>query len=150
GDQRQRRGPESGMATIDLAQRLQASRGGRHGAASVGADRLARRARHDRLREIRGEVLAWVDEAIEFEAVLLVVELAVASALAEQLLVGAALHDLAALQDQDLVGALDGGEAVRDHERGPAAAQRAQSILDHALALAVEARRGFVEDQQSR
>ena len=54
-------------------------------------------ARDDRLR-LRREVLARIDEPIALEAVLLVVQLPVAPALREQLVVRAALDDLAALR----------------------------------------------------
>src|SRR5438552_3160357 len=39
---------------------------------------------------------------------------------------------------------------MRDHERGPAGAKAPEAVLDHLLALAVEARRRFVEDQDPR
>src|SRR5205085_8410849 len=65
----------------------------------------------------------------------------------EQLGMGATLHDLAPLHHEDLVRAADRGEAVRDHERGPAAPQRAEPVLDGGLALRIEARGGFVEDE---
>src|SRR5215467_7980040 len=61
----------------------------------------------------------------------------------------AALDDLAVLEHQDLVRALDGRQPVRDHERRAAAAQGAQTVADQRLALAVEARRRFVEDENS-
>src|SRR5262245_25357403 len=37
-----------------------------------------------------------------------------------------------------------------DDERGPARPERAKAILDHRLALAVETRRGFVQNQDAR
>ena len=49
-------------------------------------------------------------------AVLELVELPVEAALGEELLVGAALAELAFVHDEDGVGALDGGEAVRDED----------------------------------
>ena len=56
--------------------------------------------------------------------VLLVVELPVASAEREQLVVRAALDDLAVLEHEDLVGAADRRQPVRDDERRAAVAQR--------------------------
>src|SRR5260221_2834208 len=99
--------------------------------------------------QLGGEVLARVDEPVELEAVLLVVELAIAPVPGQQLLVGAALDDLAAFEHQDLVGAADGREPVRDHERRAPPPQRAQTVLDHGLALAVEARGRLVQDQDA-
>ena len=62
----------------------------------------------------------------------------------------AALDDLAALEHQDLIGAPNRREPVRDHERRPPLPQRLQAVLDQRLALAVEARRRLVEDQDPR
>src|SRR5581483_3492786 len=87
----------------------------------------------------RREVLAGIDESIALEAVLLVVQLAVPALPLDQLGMRAALDDLAGLDDEDLVRALDRGQPVRDHEGGPAAAQRAQAVLNQRFALAVEA-----------
>src|ERR1041384_3213732 len=62
---------------------------------------------------------------------------------------GAALDDLAAFHHEDLVRAADRGEAVGDHERGPAAPQGAQPVLDGGLALRIQAGGGFVEDEDA-
>ena len=91
-----------------------------------------------------------IDEAVALEVVLLVVELPVAAAAREQLVVRAALDDLAAFEHQNLIGAANRRQPVRDDERRPAVAQRSQAVLDHRLALAVEARRRFVEQQDPR
>ena len=101
----------------------------------------------DRLRR---EVLAGVDEAVLLEAVLLVVELPVAAVQREQLVVRAALDDLAVLEHQNLIGAPDRRQPVRDDERRAPLPQRPQAVLDQRLALAVEARRRLVEDQDAR
>src|SRR6185295_5822706 len=91
-----------------------------------------------------------VDEAVGFEVVLFVVELFVAAGGGEELGVGAALDDLSSFEDEDLVGAADGREAVGDDERSAAAAEGAEAVLDLGFALAVEARRRLVEDQDGR
>src|SRR4051812_48208002 len=98
-------------------------------------------------RGLRREILTRVDEPIAFELVLLVVQLAVAAALCDQLVVRPSLDDLPGFEDQDLIRALDGRQPVRDDERGASAPQRFQAVLDQCLALAVEARRRFVENQ---
>src|SRR4051794_27069405 len=54
------------------------------------------------------------------------------------------------LQDEDLIGAADRGQAVGDDERRPALAERLEAVLDHRLALAVEARGRLVEDEDAR
>src|SRR5690606_24756675 len=74
----------------------------------------------------------------------------VETALAQQLVVGAAFDDSALVHDEDLVGGLDGGEAVRDHEGGAAAAEVLESVPDEGLALGVEAGGGLVEDEDAR
>src|SRR3989449_7459214 len=91
-----------------------------------------------------------VHEQVLLEPVLLVVQLAVPAVLREQLGVSAALHNLTPLHHKDLVGAANGRKAMGDDERGPAAPQRAQPVLDGGLALRVEAGRGLVEDQDAR
>src|SRR5690606_34877669 len=100
-----------------------------------------------RLGLLRAELLAGVDEPVALDALLPLVEPAVEAILPEQLLVRAALDDPAAVQDQDLVRALDRGQPVRDHERRAPAAQRPESVPDHRLALAVQAGSGLVKDQ---
>ena len=69
------------------------------------------------LDRFRCEVLARIDEPIALEPVLLVVQLPVPASLVEQLVVRAALDDLAVLEHQNLVGAADGRQPVRDDER---------------------------------
>ncbi len=62
----------------------------------------------------------------------------------------AAFDDLAAFEDQNLIRAANRREPMRDHEGRPAFAQAAQAVLDHLLALGVEARRRLVENQHAR
>src|SRR4051794_33551359 len=62
-----------------------------------------------------------------------------------QLVVGAALHHLAAVEDEDLVGVADGAQAMGDEEAGAAAA--AQALVDAALGRGVEGAGGLVEDE---
>src|SRR5438876_1462456 len=106
--------------------------------------------REGRGLRLRGEVLAGVDEEVLLKTVLLVVQLPVAAPPGEQLRVGAALDDLAALDHQDLIRAADGRQAMRDDEGGTASPQVAEPVLDRRLALRVETGRGLVEDQDPR
>src|SRR5258708_39846657 len=62
----------------------------------------------------------------------------VESRLEQQLVMGAALDDDAVVEDDDLVGADDGGEPMRDDERGAIVRDEFQRILDFALGVAVE------------
>ena len=60
------------------------------------------------------------------------------------------LDDLPVLEHEDLVGAADGREPVRDHERRASRPQRPERLPDLAFALGVETRRRLVEDQHLR
>src|SRR5437660_9733627 len=55
----------------------------------------------------RREILAWIDEPIALEAVLLVVQLPIAPAGGEQLVVRAPLHDFSVLEHAHLIGPPD-------------------------------------------
>src|SRR6266545_4047208 len=112
--------------------------------------RAAHTRRGDRLFRLRREILARIDEAILLELVLLVVQLAIPAVHREQLVVRPAFDDFAVLEDENLVGAADGREPVRDDERRASMAQRPEAVLNECLAFAVEARRGLVEDQHAR
>src|SRR5690606_22515393 len=64
------------------------------------------------------------------------------------LVVGAALDDLAALQDDDLVAVADRRQPVGDDDAGAAAA--AEAVVDDCLGGWVERRSGLVENQNRR
>src|SRR5215510_14777542 len=57
---------------------------------------------------------------------------------------------LAFVKDDDLVGALNGREAVRDDERGAVGHQAFDGPLDQLLGLGVYARGGFIKDRDPR
>ena len=61
-----------------------------------------------------------------------------------------AFADPAVVDDHDLVGVADGGEAVGDDEDGAADAQAFQRFLHFGFAFGVERAGGFVEQQQRR
>src|SRR5271156_1935073 len=63
---------------------------------------------------------------------------------------GAALDDVSAFDNQNLIGAADGREAMRDHERGAALHEEAESLLDHGFGFGVEGRGCLVEDEDAR
>src|SRR6266487_3049944 len=69
--------------------------------------------RERRRLRLRGEVLAGVDEEVLLKTILLVVQVPVAAPPGEQLRVGAALDDLAALDHQDLISASGSRSAGR-------------------------------------
>src|SRR5881397_1716407 len=108
------------------------------------------RGRGDRRVWLGGEVFTRVHEHVLLEPVLLVVQLAVPAVFGQELGVGATLDDLAALEHEDLVGATDRRQAVRDDEGRTPPPQRPQAVLDGCFALRVETGRGLVEDQDPR
>src|SRR5262245_32471624 len=58
--------------------------------------------------------------------------------------------DFTCFEDENLIGALDRRQAMGDYEGRPALAQSFEAVLNHGFALAVEARRGFIENQNLR
>src|SRR5208282_5566316 len=87
---------------------------------------------------------------IGLHAVLARVEVPVAAARRQQFLVPAAFDDAPALDYENLVGAADGGEPVRDDERGAPAHQVAEALLDERLRLRVQAGGRFVQQEDAR
>src|SRR2546430_9480709 len=87
------------------------------------SDLRHRRQRDAFLRRLGGEILAGIDEAIALEIVLFIVELFVPAVGDEQLLMRAVFDNLAAFEYQNLIGAPNRRQTVRDHERRPAAPQ---------------------------
>src|SRR5215471_8285819 len=90
------------------------------------------------------------EEQIRFDRVLLGVQVVVAAALSVESLVRTALDDAACFDNQDLVGAANGGKAVRDDKRGASAHQVLQAFLNQRLGFGVEAGSGFVKDENTR
>ena len=68
----------------------------------------------------------------------------------QKLGMGSALGDAALIQHDDLVGADDRREPVRDHERGAVARHPLQRLLDFVLGMAVERRGRLVQHQDRR
>ena len=68
----------------------------------------------------------------------------------KQFLVRAPLDDLALLQDDDLIGVLDGREPVRHDQHRADGPHLFKRPLDQDLSLGVDVRRRLVEDQDLR
>src|SRR4051812_48632695 len=98
----------------------------------------------------RKEVLAGVDELVPLDVILFVVQLTIPAIGRDQLAMGSALDDPAVLHHEDLVRALDGRQAMRDDERRSPLAERAQTVADERFALAVQARRRLVQNENAR
>ena len=96
--------------------------------------------------ERSGRVAAGAEFLI---AILELVELPVEAALGEQLLVGAALAKLAFVHDEDGVGALDGGEPVRDEDGGAAGDHAREREANAEFGVGVDGGGGFVEDEDA-
>ena len=60
------------------------------------------------------------------------------------------LDDPAVLEDDDAVGVLDGGEAVRDHDGRAAVQHDVEAFLDLRLGERIDAGGGLVEDDDGR
>ena len=78
------------------------------------------------------------------------VEAGVDAVLGEELGVGAALGDAAAVEDEDLVRLEDGAEAVGDDDAGAVREDALEGLLDEAFGFAVETAGGFIEDEDAR
>ena len=78
------------------------------------------------------------------------VELGVAAAGGEQVVVRAALDDRAVLDDGDLVGRPDRREPVGDDDRRAPVQRLGQRLLHRGLGLGVQVRGGLVEDHHPR
>src|SRR5690606_3562940 len=78
------------------------------------------------------------------------VEAGVEAAALEELVVRALLAQLAAVEDEDAVGVLDGGEAMGDDDGGAAAHEGVERMLDLALERGVDGAGGLVEDEDER
>src|SRR5204862_2802737 len=94
-------------------------------------------------RWLRRRNAALVDEVARVETV-------VKPAAREELGVRALLHDAPSVEDEDPVRALDGREAVRDHDRRPATHESIECLLHQELALVVERARCLVEQEDPR
>jgi hypothetical protein len=89
------------------------------------------------------------EEEIGFEAVLAGVEVIVATVEGVEGLMGATFEDASLLDDQDLVGAADGGEAVGDDKGGTALHEEVEAALDEGFGFGVEGAGGLVEDEDT-
>lgn len=69
--------------------------------------------------------------------------------LRQQGVVRAALDDAALVEDENLIGALDGGQSVRDDEGGASAHESVEGFLHESFGLGVEGRGRFVEQQDA-
>ena len=67
-----------------------------------------------------------------------------------QFIVCAALHDAPLVEHADLVGILDGREAVGHGDGRACLHQSEEGVLHQSLALGVEGRGGLVEDEHGR
>ena len=82
--------------------------------------------------------------------VLQLVEAVVNAAKGEQFLMRALFAQAPFVEDENAIRVLDGAEAVRDHDGGAAFEQTVERFADHHFRLGVDARSGFVENQEFR
>ena len=81
---------------------------------------------------------------------LLAVQVGVVAFAREQFVMGTALSDVAVAEDDDLVGVLDGGDAVRNQNCGAALHHGAEAGEDALFGLSVHSGKGIVEDEDAR
>src|SRR5690242_10580473 len=79
-----------------------------------------------------------------------VIERSIRAIASEQLRVRAAFDDLPFVHDDDAIRMFDGGQAMRNHERGAIALEIVDCILNASLGFGIERRHGFVEHQHRR
>ena len=78
------------------------------------------------------------------------VQLPVDTVLVQQLLMGSAFPDTALVHHNNFICVLDGGQAVRHHNRSAACHQRLQRLLNPKLCLCIDVGCGLVQDQDRR
>src|ERR1700679_1280106 len=80
---------------------------------------------------------------------LLGVQLEITSAQGIEFFVSAAFNDLPLLDHQNLIGAPNGRQTVRDHKGCAALHQVGEALLDHLLGFGIEARSSLVQNQDA-
>jgi hypothetical protein len=78
------------------------------------------------------------------------VQLGIQAARGQELVMGSVFADLALVDDQDLVGLADGGQPVRDNQRGAAGQRGFERPLNGQLGLGVQVGGGLVQDDDRR
>ena len=78
------------------------------------------------------------------------IQVGVKAAPGQQLLVGAALNNVAGFHHKDLIGVFDGGKAVRHNKAGAALHHAGKSFLDTHLGAGINGGCCFVQDQHRR
>src|SRR5579863_5206250 len=96
-----------------------------------------------------GIAFAGSEEKILFDSVLAGVEIIVTTARGVEFGMRAPFDNLTLLHDHDLIGAADGGKAVRDDEGGASLHEIGETVLDHFLGFGIEARRCLVENEDA-
>src|SRR5271170_7359354 len=82
--------------------------------------------------------------------VLELVEAVVDAALREEFLMGALFAKAAFVEDEDARSVLNGAQAMRDDEGGAAGEEAVERFANLQLGFCVDARGGFVEDEEAR
>src|ERR1700682_6473583 len=81
---------------------------------------------------------------------LLGIKIVIATAQSIEFFVGAVFDNPSQFDNQDLIGAADGGKPVSDDEGRSSLHQVGKTLLSQLLGLRVEAGSGFVENQDAR
>src|SRR5579863_7611863 len=90
------------------------------------------------------------EKQVAFQAVLLGVQVVIAAAQGIEFLVRAAFDNLPLFDHQDLIGAANGGQTVRNDESGASLHEIRQSLLDQSFRLGIQAGGSLVKNQDAR
>src|SRR6266404_1247909 len=89
------------------------------------------------------------EKKIGFKAVLASVQIVVAASESVQRLVSAAFNDAAGFDNQNLFGAANGREPMRNYERCAAAHEVTQTFLNERFRLRIQTGSGFIENEDA-
>src|SRR6266404_1117249 len=90
------------------------------------------------------------EKKIGFKAVLASVQIVVAASESVQRLVSAAFNDATGFDNQNLLGAANGREAMGDYERCAAAHEVTQTFLNERFRFRIQTGSGFIKNQDAR
>src|SRR6185369_13292020 len=124
-----------------------------HGrAAEKGGRTWGRSAAHFRRRLDFGNLVALAggEKQVRIYTMLARVKIVITSGQCVEGIVRSPLDDAAIFDHQNLLGASNGGEAMRDDERGAAFHEVGEAFLDGGLRFGIQAAGSLVEDQDAR
>ena len=98
------------------------------------------------MQKIKNSQIVWESLFLFSHLLLDFLHFGIAAIQLHELVVGTLFDDLSGIEDQDLVGILNGGEAVGDDKGGPALLDHFHGPLDDFLCLRVDMGGSFIQD----